>query len=169
MKALHTALFISISSIVIAQTKYLLDQPFNEEEQKVFEVVLGLFDGMRAGDSAMVHSSFGDDPILYTSFVDKEGNAQLRKDAGLQNFLNAVGTPHDKVWHEPLWNVKINIDDNLAMVWTDYAFYLGNDFSHCGVDAFLLNRTSEGWKIFHLTDTRRKQGCDIPEKIKNDI
>ncbi len=157
---------LAIQYETLAQVKYITGQSFSQDEQEVFETVLTLFDGMREGDSAKVHSAFRDNPEMCTSFTDKEGNPQLRIDSGLQNFLNAVGTPHDMIWDEPLWNVKINIDDNLAMVWTDYAFYLGKQFSHCGVDAFLLNKDDEGWKIFHLTDTRRRSGCEVPDKIK---
>jgi hypothetical protein len=41
----------------------------------------------------------------------------------------------------------------------DYSFYLGDKFSHCGVDAFLLARDGTEWKVVSLADTRRRQGC----------
>ena len=81
-----------------------------------------------------------------------------------QGFANAVGTPHDKVWDEKLWDVKILIDRNLATVWTKYAFFLGSDFSHCGVDTFTLAKGAEGWKIIFLADTRQREGCQLPAK-----
>lgn len=166
MKQLITLFLVITAHFSLSQEKYISTTSFNEEELEVLEVVLTLFDGMREGDSSKVHSIFRDDVLMYTSFKDKEGNPQLRKDSGLQNFLNAVGTPHDKIWDEPLWNIKIEIDDNLAMVWTEYAFYLGSALNHCGVDAFLLNKDEQGWKVFHLTDTRRKVDCDVPDQIK---
>ena len=42
---------------------------------------------------------------------------------------------------------------------------MGKRFSHCGVDAFQLVKTAAGWKIFQLSDTRRKEKCEIPEEI----
>ena len=47
----------------------------------------------------------------------------------------------------------------LASVWMDYRFYVGECFSHCGVDTFHLVRTAEGWRIVDLADARRREGC----------
>ena len=166
MKHIILALLIVTPFIASSQIKMIPQSNFDSQQQEVMGVVLTLFDGMREADSSKVHSTFGNNPQLYTSFTNKEGKAVLRKDDGLQKFLDAVGTPHDQVWDEPLWNVQINIDGNLANVWTEYAFYAGKNFSHCGVDAFMLNKEETGWKIFHLTDTRKRQGCNVPNKIK---
>jgi hypothetical protein len=168
MKYLILVSFLLIPFLSSAQLNVIPPSNINPTQQEILDIVITLFDGMREGDSSKVHSVFGHEPQLYTSFMNKEGQAILRKDDGLQNFLNAVGTPHDKVWDEPIWNIKINIDDNLASLWTDYAFYAGKNFSHCGVDAFMLNKTTAGWKIFHLTDTRRKKNCIMPVEIKED-
>ena len=135
------------------------------EEEAVKEVVLRLFDGMRAGDSAMVHSVFHEHSNMYTVFTDQNGNNQIRK-GSLEKFLTAVGSPHDVIWDEPVWDMKIDIDGALASVWTKYAFYAGKQFSHCGVDAFQLFKSADGWKIIQLADTRQKEGCIIPDEIQ---
>lgn len=58
------------------------------------------------------------------------------------------------------------MDGDFAQVWAKYAFYLGRQFSHCGVDAFHLVRNAQDeWKIFHLADTRQKEGCVIPKEV----
>jgi hypothetical protein len=62
--------------------------------------------------------------------------------------------------------MKIQIDGDFAQAWCDYAFYVGHRFNHCGIDAFHLIREKDGWKIFHLADTRRKEGCHVPEEIQ---
>ena len=49
-------------------------------------------------------------------------------------------------------------------VWAKYAFYAGEQLSHCGVDAFQLVKGAEGGKIFHIADTRRREGCETPEE-----
>ncbi|MTI40179.1 hypothetical protein [Fulvivirga lutimaris] len=165
MKYLSTLLLLCFAMTVSAQAKYDIKKPFTDEKLAVFETVVKLFDGMRAGDSSMVHSVFRDNPDIFTSSNNAEGKLMLHR-GELQKFLTAVGTPHDVIYDEPIWDVKIEIDGNLAMVWSPYAFYAGKNFSHCGVDAFLLNKDEEGWKIFHLTDTRQKTGCNVPESIK---
>ena len=126
---------------------------------------------MRAGDSTMVRSAFADNPTMATTYTDKQGKRHL-KASELQGFLDAVGTPHDEVWDEKIWSYDVNIDGNLATAWTDYTFYAGENMSHCGVNAFHLFHSEEGWKIFHLADTRTRQNCqtepiDIKELINS--
>lgn len=137
----------------------------NNEEEAVLAVVKQLFEGMRTGDSSMVHAVFHDEVELYTTLINKEGKPVLHK-GSLQGFLDAVGSPHDVVWEEPIWDTEIRIDGTLAQVWTKYAFYAGDKFSHCGVDAFHLFKSEAGWKVFHLTDTREWKNCDIPADVK---
>ena len=136
------------------------------EEQAVIDVIENLFEGMRQGDSTMVSASFIKEANMYTVLSSQNGRTELRK-GSLKKFLDAVGTPHQEIWDEPIWNTQVNVAGNLAQVWTDYAFYLGKEFSHCGVDAFQLVKKQEGWKIFQITDTRTTLGCDIPEHIQS--
>lgn len=40
---------------------------------------------------------------------------------------------------------------NVATVWMPYDLYINGGWSHCGVDAFVLVRTTAGWRIVTLT------------------
>lgn len=118
-----------------------------------------LFDGMRAGDSSLVHSAFATDAVMYTTYSDKKGTPYVESGT-LKDFLEAVGTPHEGVWDERIHDVEIRTDDGLAQVWAPYVFYLDNNKLHCGVNAFQLVRTTNGWKIQALTDSRRREPCE---------
>lgn len=146
---------ISVGS-VLAQTA---------QEREVMAVVNRVFEAMRTNDSTLLKSCFAKEVRLSTVFIDKNGVTQLRNDE-LQKFVDAVGAKKSDVYNEPIWNERIQIDGALAAVWVDYAFYLNTTFSHCGVDAFHLIKTNEGWKIFNLVDTRRKADCVIPDEVK---
>ena len=137
------------------------------ENEAIVKVVRRLFEGMKKGDSAMVSSTFASDVTLATMRRNKENKGQIAHENSIDGFLKAVGTPHPDAWHEEIWNIKVQQDDNFAQVWCDYAFYVGKRFSHCGVDAFHLYKGDDGWKIFHLADTRRSTPCTIPEEIQN--
>lgn len=138
------------------------------EEKNVLEPVNNLFKGMNLGDSSLVHSAFTKTVSMATIFTDKSGSPALRQESSLDGFLKAVGTPHTEKWSEPIWDTKVQIDGNMAQVWTKYAFYLGKNFSHCGVDAFQLFKGTDGkWRIFSLADTRQKENCSIPKSVSN--
>jgi len=48
---------------------------------------------------------------------------------------------------ERIWNPVVQVHGLIATVWAPYDFWTDGKFSHCGVDAFDLIKTSEGWKI----------------------
>jgi len=128
------------------------------DEQAVIKTIEQLFDGMRAGDSTALRSVLHPSAHLQSSFTNKKGESILRE-GSVDQWVTSVGTPHDKVYDEKIWSYKVRIDDNLATAWTEYTFYLGEELSHCGVNAFHLVHTNEGWTISHITDTRRRSNC----------
>ena len=141
---------------------------FSQESKKVMEPIDALFQGMKLGDSAMVHKVFHPQAKLFAVFIDSKTNQPVLRGDVFQKFLVAIGTPHKEVWNELIWSPKIEIDGNLAQVWVQFAFYAGKTFSHCGVDAFQLFKDANGnWKIFHLADTRQKEGCVIPAEMSD--
>ncbi|HET9332485.1 MAG TPA: nuclear transport factor 2 family protein [Gemmatimonadota bacterium] len=132
-----------------------------DEEAAVMAVVEAMFDAMRAGDSTAFRAVLHPSATGASAFV-REGEPTLAREASLEGFVQAVGTPHDQVWDERIWDAEVRIDGLLATVWTPYAFYLGEELSHCGVDAFQLFKGQDGWKVFHIADTRRREGCEVP-------
>lgn len=139
-------------------------QSLAADEVKV--VITRLFKGMQLGDSAMVRSTFASDVQFVTIAYVQGGTSVRHVEKTAAPFLKAVGTPHADAWNEEIWNLKVMVDGNLAQAWCDYAFYVGKKFSHCGVDAFLLHKENDGWKIFYLADTRRPAPCAIPNEIE---
>ncbi len=125
------------------------------EEAAVQEAIETMFNGMRAGDSAMVHSVFSDKAIMQTVVKNQGGVVDLR-DGSLQNFLKTVGTPHDKIYDERILSYEIKIDGDMASAWTPYEFYLGDQFSHKGVNSFQLAKLNGQWKVIYIVDTRRR-------------
>lgn len=127
-------------------------------EQAAITVVKTLFDGMRAGDSTILRAVLHPEAHLQSSFTNKEGIPVLRG-GSIDAWVKSVGTPHEQVYDEKIWSYKVRVDGNMASVWTDYTFYLGEKLSHCGVNAFHIVNTADGWKVAHITDTRRKKDC----------
>lgn len=155
---------IIIAGLVVSATLPVLAQ--NEEEKAALESVRLLFKGMQMGDSAMVRSVFAKEATMATVYRDKQNNPVITRESSLAGFLKAVGTPHADQWNEEIWDIEVKRDGDFAQVWCSYAFYRGHAFSHCGVDAFHLFKGKDGWKIFHLADTRRTHGCQVPEDIR---
>jgi hypothetical protein len=124
-----------------------------DDEAAVLATVTELWDAMRAGDSSRVRALIHPEAIGYSVGI-RDGAVQLYKDTP-EDFITAIGTPHDEVFDERVSNDEVRLDGPFATYKADYEFWLGERRSHCGVDAFHLVETEAGWQIFVLSDTRR--------------
>ena len=130
---------------------------FSETDAK--QIVDIFFEGFHRGDTLQMKSVMAKDLMMQTAFTNKEGNSILRTEAA-DNLLNAIANrTEDQIWDERLLDYSVQVDGNLAHVWTPYEFWYNGEFSHCGANAFTLVKTDEGWKIIHLIDSRRKSSC----------
>ncbi len=123
-------------------------------------VIDQLFDGMRAGDSSMVASTFHEGAQMGRAL---ESEYRLGSNEG---FIRSIAAPRDRVFDERIWDVRIHVDQRLASAWMEYVFYLGDELHHCGVNSMLFYRTDDGWKITNLVDTDRGLDCDIPAELQ---
>ena len=128
------------------------------ERAAVVAVITRLFDGMRARDTAAMRSVFHPTALLLSSSI-RNGTPVVSSDP-IDAWISSIGkAPPGAVLDERLMNTTVHIEDGLASVWTEYEFWAGERFSHCGVDAMLLGKTSDGWKLLSIADTRRRVGC----------
>lgn len=130
----------------------------NSQVENVKATIQQLFDGMRESESSKVAASFTNDATMQTVMKNQSGQTMINT-GNLERFLQAIGGPKDDVWDERISSYDINIDGDLATAWTPYQFYIGDEFSHCGVNSFQLVNGSDGWKIFFIVDTRRQDNC----------
>ena len=85
-------------------------------------------------------------------------------DASAEGWLKSIARPREEMMDEQIWDLEIEVDGRLATAWMKYAFFLGREFSHCGVNAMMLFKDADGWKIFALADTSRRdrEDCWMP-------
>lgn len=132
-------------------------ESFSENDAKA--IVDTFFKGFHKGDTVLMRSVMVKNLPTQTVFTTGKGEPKI-VDGNGEDFLKAIGKrPADQIWEEKLLNYKIQVDGNLAHVWTPYEFWLNGSFSHCGANAFTIGKTQDGWKILHLIDSRRKEGC----------
>jgi ketosteroid isomerase-like protein len=140
-----------------------------DDEQAVRAHVEALFDAMRASDAEAVAAHFHSEPAsLYSVGRTAEGDVRVQV-ADLEQFAASVGNAPAGLLDEHLGPIEVRVDGDLATAYMPYAFYLGERFSHCGVNAFHLVRTADGWRTIHITDTRRKTDCHpsiAPESVE---
>ncbi|MEQ8415294.1 MAG: hypothetical protein RIB71_12540 [Imperialibacter sp.] len=162
--------FLAIAAIIVCAASSATAQKktkFSADQKEVLSVVFNMFEGMRKADTTGYHKMFTPNVQLHTVMDREAGKESLRSD-DMTKFFEAMAKPREIMYDEPLWDIRVEIDGRLAQVWTKYAFFAGDKFSHCGVDAFLLFKDKDGyWKIFELVDTRHfgEENCNLPKKL----
>lgn len=131
------------------------------DEQAIKTVLTHMFDGMRTRDTALMRSTIVPSTILERT----SATGELGEPIPMGKFIERVGAGTGPGGDERIKDPKIQIDGPLASVWTYYTFTPGGktQLDHCGVDAFLLRKGADGWKIFHIADSSRNEGC-VPIK-----
>jgi hypothetical protein len=136
-----------------------------DERAAVLRTVALLFDGMRQHDSMMVRTAFAVEGRL--AGVETVNGAPALRLITAAQFGHAVGTATGEPWDERIYEPEVRIDGNLATVWARYDFLAGTKWSHCGIDAFMLSKVGDAWKITQIADTRQQQGCTTPAAPKS--
>lgn len=119
-----------------------------------------LFAAMRAADGDAAGALFHPEARLHRVAVQDGENVLVESDVA--GFVEAIGTPRNQVWDERISGLEIRVDGGLATAWMNYAFYLDDEFSHCGVNALQLVRAEGRWRVLQITDTSRQGECEAP-------
>ncbi len=131
----------------------------SDDEKAIKAIIIQLFDGMRIADSTMVASAFASNAILAGIGTQADPNAITHTPAEV--FVQNVTRPRADILDERTDDIEIRVDDRLATAWVPYSFYIGDNFSHCGVNAIQLAKLNGTWKITYVMDTRRRENCII--------
>ena len=129
------------------------------ETAKVMAVVQKVFDAMRTRDTSLLSVAFDTSARLVG--VGRDGAVSLTTPS---RFGAAIArAPAGDVWNERIFDPEVRIDGDVAQVWAYFTFHRNKEFSHCGVDAFMLRRLGAQWKITQLSDSRRTTNCTHTE------
>lgn len=134
-------------------------------KQAISSVVKNLFDGMATSDTARVRAQFYDTndrmQTVQHYFPSRSDTSSVAQFITVKEFLERINSlKSQKVdFEERILSYGIQRDGDFACVWCPYEVYINGQFRHCGVDVFNMIKTLQGWKILHIADTRRKDGC----------
>jgi len=129
----------------------------NADSVAVLKVVNSVFKAMHDRDTVLLKSAFDTSARLVG--VSRRGTPAVTLTTPARFGAAIVGTKAGDVWNEKMIDPDVRIDGNVAQVWGYYTFHLNETFSHCGIDAFMLLKVGDAWKITQLADTERKEGC----------
>ncbi|MEZ4854476.1 nuclear transport factor 2 family protein [Flavobacterium sp.] len=134
--------------LIVSQVVFSQDNPEN--------TIVTFFEAFHKKDTIAMKKVCHQSLILQT-VANKTDSTRLKQEPASEFFKSFARIPKDMIFFEKILSYKVQIDANLAHVWTPYEVYINNKFVHKGVNSFTLIKEPDGnWKIIHLIDTRRK-------------
>jgi len=119
----------------------------------VIAAVHRLFQDMAAGNGDGVAAA-----MLPEVKLISVRDGQISPASGRDEFVQRITASKGGLL-ERIWNPTVLVSGQMAMLWADYDLHINGKFSHCGVDAFFLLKTADGWKISQVQYTAETQGC----------
>ena len=140
-------------SAPVAETMASADHmPSDADRAAILATVQSLFDALGERDTDLLREVLHPEILMHSVERSAAGerSASTSTLEGMVDRLEADGPRMT----ERMWGPEVRISGDLATVWTPYDFYVGEDLSHCGADAFILMREGGDWQITSLSWTR---------------
>ena len=142
------ALLVLVSPRVHAQ---------DPDRARVLAAVQSFFDSMEKADAELAKKILMPDARFFSA-AERDGKVTIRPSTG-DAFVAGFSNPNRGKALERMWEPEVRVQGSIAQVWTRYDFHNNGTFSHCGIDAFNLVKTDDGWKIASAMWTVERTGC----------
>ena len=126
--------------------------PTDADRSAILGTVQSLFDALASADGQALRDIMHPNVLMHS--VERSADGARSASTSTLEQLVARVEGSESVLTERMWDPEVRVSGDLAMVWTSYDFYVGEDFSHCGADAFVLARDGESWTVVALSWTR---------------
>ena len=123
--------------------------PDTPNEQAVLAPIQAMFAGMSARDGAAIQKPTLPGGIMVLMRDGKPVQITF------EDFAARVAKPGTTKIEERIHDPLIKIDNDLAVVWAPFDFYVDGKVNHCGTDLFNLVRQNGEWRIASVADTSR--------------
>jgi hypothetical protein len=109
-------------------------------------------------DSVLIALSSGDGKALARLTLDSAvvGGVGLRNGverASLRSWNQVINRTGPSDFTERGFDATAHVQDRVAQVWMPYDLYIGDTWSHCGVDTFTLMKRDGRWRVAALIYT----------------
>ena len=116
----------------------------SSEKDAVLKTVQVFFDTMAAKDVEGARAVLQPQGRFHAMRM-RDGKPDVRAFSNEEYFADLQASKQRM--RERIWNPDVRIHGLIATVWAPYDFWIDGKLSHCGIDAFDLIKTEDGWKI----------------------
>ena len=132
--------------------------PPASEEAAVMAPIDAMFAALARRDASGILAQVRPEGGATVALEKPDGTRQIRH-LGWAEFVAGI-KPGPERYAETLTDPAIEIDGDIAMVWSPYVFTVDGRVDHCGTDHFDLVRETGRWRVLNVTWSQRTTRCD---------
>ncbi len=149
------ALFLCVGVAPMAPAQ--ADQS-DTERAAVLSVAERLFEAINQQDPILWDELVADGGVVIRTQPDGMGGYRI--DRMITGDMRARLKPGPEPYRERFTaEPTVLVRGAIAVVWGEYDFWIGDSFSHCGVDAIDLVKIDGRWMVTNLMWTMEREGC----------
>lgn len=152
---------IIITLVLLMASAFTVFGQKADDSKAALAVVNQLFAEMAAANAAGILATGTPENQLVAVRKLRDGKTRIDVIGG-QAFTKFFTKPG--AVEERMYDPKVEVSGDWAMVWGRYVFFVGDKLSHCGINQFNLVRTDAGWKIANGASTIDPGDCSEKEK-----
>ena len=122
------------------------------ERDAVLAALQAVFDALERADAELLREVL--DPDIRMVFVETGADGTVRTGTSTLEELVARIEGAEAPLIERMWSPVVQVKGRIANVWAPYDFYVGQRFSHCGIDVATLMKVDGAWRIVALSWSR---------------
>ena len=134
-----------------------------DDKKAALKVVDQLFFEMASANPAGIVALHTPTSDLAAVFKQPDGKTRYESING-EKFSQMFKDKSRGVMKEEMYDPKVEVHGDWAMVWGRYVFYVNDKISHCGINQFNLVRVDGTWKITNGASTIDRGDCTEKEK-----
>lgn len=113
-----------------------------------------LFAAMKAKNFDAIRAAFTPEGQLVAIDQPRDGQGVSKTRVfTAESFAKTISEAKTAAFVEKMPHKDVRVAGDLAVVTGRYIFFVGDKFSHCGMNTFNLARTAEGWRIANAAST----------------
>lgn len=153
MKQIFSAL-ITLLAVQIFAAAQTTTSTAKADEQSTAAIPDKLFAAMKEKNAEAIRAVFTAEGQLFAIDKPRDGKGLSKTRVFTADaFAKTISEAKGGEFIEKMSSKEIKISGDLALVSGRYTFYVGDKFSHCGMNTFHLVRTETGWKIANAAST----------------
>lgn len=123
-----------------------------------------MFRKMASFEPAAIQALYTPEAKLTAIIKRKDGSSVIKVLSG-EEFSKGFAEKHGEL-KEDMYATEVKTYGDLSLVFGRYVFFVDGKISHCGVNAFHLVKTADGWRIVGAASTIEPMGCTDGEKAR---